>query len=83
MSPPEPNFLKMMQQMTQLIGQLTQAVSPMENLRVPEFETPSMKEPDSFHGTQAHKLREFIQYYQLIFHNYPENSFSDRKKVLY
>ncbi|MBW0499666.1 hypothetical protein O181_039381 [Austropuccinia psidii MF-1] len=49
----EPNFLKIMEKMTQ------------------------------FMGTQAHKLRGFIQSCQLIFHNDPENLFSDRKKVLY
>ncbi|MBW0486958.1 hypothetical protein O181_026673 [Austropuccinia psidii MF-1] len=42
-----------------------------------------MKAPDSFDGTQAHKLRGFFQSCQLIFHNDPENFFSDRKKVLY
>ncbi|MBW0521891.1 hypothetical protein O181_061606 [Austropuccinia psidii MF-1] len=42
-----------------------------------------MKAPDSFDGTQAHKLRGVIQSCQLIFHNDPANSFSDRKKVLY
>ncbi|MBW0589836.1 hypothetical protein O181_129551 [Austropuccinia psidii MF-1] len=42
-----------------------------------------MKAPDSFDGTKAYKLRGFIQSCQLIFHNDPENFFSDRKKVLY
>ncbi|MBW0545600.1 hypothetical protein O181_085315 [Austropuccinia psidii MF-1] len=42
-----------------------------------------MKAPDSFGGTKAHKLRGFIQYFQLVFHNDPANPFSDRKKVLY
>ncbi|MBW0497778.1 hypothetical protein O181_037493 [Austropuccinia psidii MF-1] len=42
-----------------------------------------MKAPDYFDGTQAHKLRVFIQSCQLIFHNDAENFFSDRKKVLY
>ncbi|MBW0509446.1 hypothetical protein O181_049161 [Austropuccinia psidii MF-1] len=42
-----------------------------------------MKAPDSFDGTQAHKFRGSIQSCQLIFHNDPENFFSDRKKVLY
>ncbi|MBW0578899.1 hypothetical protein O181_118614 [Austropuccinia psidii MF-1] len=79
----EPNFLKMMEQMTQFMGQLTQAVSPRDNSKAPTFKTPSMKAPDSFDGTQAHKLRGFIQSCQLIFHNDPENFFSDRKKVLY
>ncbi|MBW0533352.1 hypothetical protein O181_073067 [Austropuccinia psidii MF-1] len=31
----EPNFLKMMEQMTQLMGQLTQYVSPRDNSRAP------------------------------------------------
>ncbi|MBW0488569.1 hypothetical protein O181_028284 [Austropuccinia psidii MF-1] len=42
-----------------------------------------MKVPDSFDGTKAYKLRGFIQSCQLIFHNYPANFFSDRKKVFY
>ncbi|MBW0522290.1 hypothetical protein O181_062005 [Austropuccinia psidii MF-1] len=42
-----------------------------------------MKAPDSSDGTKAYKLQGFIQYCQLIFHNDPENSFSDRKKVFY
>ncbi|MBW0579125.1 hypothetical protein O181_118840, partial [Austropuccinia psidii MF-1] len=42
-----------------------------------------MKAPDSFDGTQAHKLRGFIQSCQLIFHNDPASFCSDRKKVLY
>ncbi|MBW0505030.1 hypothetical protein O181_044745 [Austropuccinia psidii MF-1] len=42
-----------------------------------------MKAHDSFDGTQAHKLRGFIQSSQLIFHNDTPNFFSDRKKVLY
>ncbi|MBW0483052.1 hypothetical protein O181_022767 [Austropuccinia psidii MF-1] len=79
----EPNFLKMMEQMTQLMGQLTQAVTPRDNSKAPPFKTPSMKAPDSFDGTQVHKLRGFIQTCQLIFHNGPENFFSDSKKVLY
>ncbi|MBW0473943.1 hypothetical protein O181_013658 [Austropuccinia psidii MF-1] len=57
----EPNFLKMMKKMTQFMGQLTQAGSPRENSRAPEFKTPSMKAPYPFDGTQAHKLRGFIQ----------------------
>ncbi|MBW0478460.1 hypothetical protein O181_018175 [Austropuccinia psidii MF-1] len=79
----EPNFLKMMEQMTQFMGQLTQAISPRDNSKAPELNTPSMKAPDSFDGTQAHKLRGFIQSCQLIFHNDPANFISDRKKVLY
>ncbi|MBW0522771.1 hypothetical protein O181_062486 [Austropuccinia psidii MF-1] len=79
----EPNFLKMMEQMTQFMGQLAQAVAPRDNSKAPAFKTPSMKAPDSFDGTQAHKLRGFIQSCQLIFHNDPANFFSERKKVLY
>ncbi|MBW0470141.1 hypothetical protein O181_009856 [Austropuccinia psidii MF-1] len=65
------------------MGQLTQAVAPRDNSNAPAFKTPSMKAPDSFDCTQAHKLRVFIQSCQLIFHNDPANFFSDRKKVLY
>ncbi|MBW0528680.1 hypothetical protein O181_068395 [Austropuccinia psidii MF-1] len=79
----EPNFLKMMEQMTQFMGQLTQAVSPRDTSRASEFKTPSMKAPDYFDGTKAYKLRGFIQSCKLIFHNYPAKFFSDRKKVLY
>ncbi|MBW0587905.1 hypothetical protein O181_127620 [Austropuccinia psidii MF-1] len=56
----EPNFLKMMEQMTQFMGQLTQAVAPRDTSKVPAFKTPSMKAPDSFDGTKAHKLKGFI-----------------------
>ncbi|MBW0477248.1 hypothetical protein O181_016963 [Austropuccinia psidii MF-1] len=79
----EPNFLKMMEQITQFMGQPTQAVSPRDHPRAPEFKTPTMKSPDSLDGTQSHKLRGFIQSCQLIFHNDPENFFSEREKVLY
>ncbi|MBW0574913.1 hypothetical protein O181_114628 [Austropuccinia psidii MF-1] len=79
----EPNFLNIMEQMTQFMGKLTQEVSPRDNFKAPAFKTPSMKAPDSFDGTQAHKLRGLSQSCQLIFHNDAENFFSDRKKVLY
>ncbi|MBW0537521.1 hypothetical protein O181_077236, partial [Austropuccinia psidii MF-1] len=79
----EPSLLKMMEQMTQFMGQLTQAVTPGDNSKAPAFNTPSMKEPNSFDGTQAHKLKGSIQSCQLIFHNDPANFFSDRKKFLY
>ncbi|MBW0470460.1 hypothetical protein O181_010175 [Austropuccinia psidii MF-1] len=78
----EPNFLKMMEKMTQFMGQLTQEVSPRDNFKCLALKTPSMKASDSFYGTQAHQLRGFIQSCQLIFHNDPENFFSYRKKVL-
>ncbi|MBW0479643.1 hypothetical protein O181_019358 [Austropuccinia psidii MF-1] len=57
----EPNFLKMMEQMTQFMGKLTQVVAPTDKAKAPAFKTPSMNAPDSFNGTQAHKLRGFIQ----------------------
>ncbi|MBW0554707.1 hypothetical protein O181_094422 [Austropuccinia psidii MF-1] len=79
----EPNFLKMLENMTQFMGKLTQAVDPRDTSKAPAFKTPSMKEPDSFYGTKAYKLRGFIQYCLLIFHNDPANFFSDRKKVWY
>ncbi|MBW0560523.1 hypothetical protein O181_100238 [Austropuccinia psidii MF-1] len=55
----------------------------MDNSNAPAFKTPSMKAPDSFDGTQAHKLRGFIQSCQFVFHNDPVDFFSDRKKALY
>ncbi|MBW0580694.1 hypothetical protein O181_120409 [Austropuccinia psidii MF-1] len=79
----EQSLLKMMEQMTQFMGQLTQALTPRDNYKAPAFKTPSTKVPDSFDGTKAHKLRGFIQSCQLIFHNDPANVFSYRKKVLY
>ncbi|MBW0531007.1 hypothetical protein O181_070722 [Austropuccinia psidii MF-1] len=79
----ESNFLKMMEQMTQFMGQLTQAVSPRDTSKAPAFKTPSMKAPDYFDGTKDYKLRGLIQSCQLIFHNDQANFFSDRKKVLY
>ncbi|MBW0568098.1 hypothetical protein O181_107813 [Austropuccinia psidii MF-1] len=79
----EPNFLKMMEQLTQFMGQLPQAVAPRDTSKAPELKTPSIKAPDSFDGTKAYKLRGLIQSCQLIFHNDLANFFSDRKKVLY
>ncbi|MBW0495722.1 hypothetical protein O181_035437 [Austropuccinia psidii MF-1] len=78
----EPNFLNIMEKMTQFLGQITQEVSLRDNSRATAFKTPLMRAPDSFDGTQAHKVRGFIQYCQLILHNDPEIFFSDRKKVL-
>ncbi|MBW0490723.1 hypothetical protein O181_030438 [Austropuccinia psidii MF-1] len=73
----------MMEQMTQFMGQLTQAVAPRDTLKAPSFKTTSMKVPDSFDGTKAYKLRGFIQSCQLIFSDDPANFFYDRKKALY
>ncbi|MBW0553510.1 hypothetical protein O181_093225 [Austropuccinia psidii MF-1] len=79
----DPSLLKIMEKMATIMGHLSQAAAPRSNYKAPAFKTPSMKAPDSFDGTQACKLRQFIQSCQLIFHNDPENFFSDRKKVLY
>ncbi|MBW0549341.1 hypothetical protein O181_089056, partial [Austropuccinia psidii MF-1] len=65
----EPNFLKMLEKMTQLMQHPTQAVIPRKILKAPEFKTPSIKAPDSFDGAKSNKLRGFIQSCQLIFHN--------------
>ncbi|MBW0530371.1 hypothetical protein O181_070086 [Austropuccinia psidii MF-1] len=78
-----PNFLKMMEKMTQFMGKLTQAVAPRDNSKTPGFKTPSIKAPYCFNDTQAHRLRGYIQSFQFIFHNDPPNFFSERKKVLY
>ncbi|MBW0589396.1 hypothetical protein O181_129111 [Austropuccinia psidii MF-1] len=72
-----------MQQMDTIMGQLSQAEATRDNSKAPESKTPSMKAPDPFDGTQAHKLRVFIQYFQMIFHINPANFFSDMKKFLY
>ncbi|MBW0525287.1 hypothetical protein O181_065002 [Austropuccinia psidii MF-1] len=77
----EPNSLKIMEHMAQFMRQLTQEVAPRDNFKAPAFKNPSMKAPECFDGTQAHKLSGFIQYGQLIFHNDPANLFSDRQKV--
>ncbi|MBW0483998.1 hypothetical protein O181_023713 [Austropuccinia psidii MF-1] len=69
----EPSLLMMMEQMTQFMRQLTQAVTPRDNCKAPASKTPAIKAPYSFDGTQAHKLRVFIQSCQLVFHNDPEN----------
>ncbi|MBW0581775.1 hypothetical protein O181_121490, partial [Austropuccinia psidii MF-1] len=55
------SLLKIMEQMATIMGQLSQAAAPRDNPKAPAFKTPSMKAPDSFDGTQAHKLRGFIQ----------------------
>ncbi|MBW0522765.1 hypothetical protein O181_062480 [Austropuccinia psidii MF-1] len=78
----EPSLLEIMQKMTQIMANL-HATSSSESSRPPAFKTPSMKAPECFDGTQPFRVRSFIQYFQLIFHNDPENFSQDRKKVLY
>ncbi|MBW0473684.1 hypothetical protein O181_013399 [Austropuccinia psidii MF-1] len=77
------NLLKVMEEMATIMGQISQEASLRKNSKAPAFKTPSMKAPDTFDGTQAHKLRGFIQSWQLIFHTDTANLFSERKKVLY
>ncbi|MBW0524285.1 hypothetical protein O181_064000 [Austropuccinia psidii MF-1] len=62
---------------------ISQEAAPRDNSQSPELKTLSMKAPDPFDSTKAHELRGFIQSCQLIFHNDPENFFSDRKKGMY
>ncbi|MBW0519609.1 hypothetical protein O181_059324 [Austropuccinia psidii MF-1] len=71
-----------MQQMTQVIENI-QAASSSEASRAPAFKTPSMKAPECFDGTKPFKVRSFIQYCQLCFHNDPGNFSQDRNKGLY
>ncbi|MBW0474926.1 hypothetical protein O181_014641 [Austropuccinia psidii MF-1] len=56
----EPNFLKMLEQMTQFMGKLTQAVAPREKSKATKFKIPLMKAPYPFDGIQAHKMRGVI-----------------------
>ncbi|MBW0481121.1 hypothetical protein O181_020836 [Austropuccinia psidii MF-1] len=66
-----------------MLAQLTQAAAPRDTLSAPAFKSTSIKAHDSFDATQAHKLSGYIQYCQLIFHNYTESLFSDLEKVFY
>ncbi|MBW0587676.1 hypothetical protein O181_127391 [Austropuccinia psidii MF-1] len=52
----EPSLLAIMQQMNQIIANL-QPASSSEASRPPAFNTPSMKAPGCFHGTQPFKVR--------------------------
>ncbi|MBW0475579.1 hypothetical protein O181_015294 [Austropuccinia psidii MF-1] len=71
-----------MQKMTQIMANF-QGASVSESSRPPAFKTPSMKAQECFDGTQTFKIRGFIQYFQLIFHNDPPEFSQERKKVLY
>ncbi|MBW0474962.1 hypothetical protein O181_014677 [Austropuccinia psidii MF-1] len=78
----EPSLLAIMQKMTWMMANLQEA-SSSEASRPPAFKTPSMKALECFDGTQPFKVRSFVQYCPLIFHNDPANFSQDRKKVLY
>ncbi|MBW0479751.1 hypothetical protein O181_019466 [Austropuccinia psidii MF-1] len=49
----EPSLLNIMEQMTQLMGKLTQAVTPRDNSKATASKTPSMKAPGYVDGTKA------------------------------
>ncbi|MBW0581494.1 hypothetical protein O181_121209 [Austropuccinia psidii MF-1] len=78
----QPSLLAIMQQMTQIMASLQEGSSSGSS-RPPAFNTPPMKAPECFEGTQPFKVRSFLQSCQLIFHNDPANFSQDRKKVLY
>ncbi|MBW0532329.1 hypothetical protein O181_072044 [Austropuccinia psidii MF-1] len=78
----EPSLLAIMQQMTQIMANLQEASSSDSSTPL-ACKTPSMKEPECFDGTQPFKVRSFIQYCKLIFHNDWANLSQHRKKVLY
>ncbi|MBW0503086.1 hypothetical protein O181_042801, partial [Austropuccinia psidii MF-1] len=67
--------------MTQIMANLQAASS--ESSRPPAFKTTSIKAQQCFDGTQPLNVRSFIQSCQLMFHNDPQNSSQDRKKVIY
>ncbi|MBW0466625.1 hypothetical protein O181_006340 [Austropuccinia psidii MF-1] len=71
-----------MQQMNQIMANL-QAASSSEASRPLAFNNPSMKAPEFFDWTHPFKVRSFIQFFQLIFHNDLENFSQDGKKFLY
>ncbi|MBW0464956.1 hypothetical protein O181_004671 [Austropuccinia psidii MF-1] len=71
-----------MQQMTLSMANL-QAASSSASSRPQDFKTPSMKAPECFDGTQPYKVRSFIQYFQIIFHNDLANFPQERKKAVY
>ncbi|MBW0591243.1 hypothetical protein O181_130958, partial [Austropuccinia psidii MF-1] len=75
----EPSLLAIMQQMSEIMANL-QAASSYDSSRPPSFNSPSIKAPECFDGTQPFKVRSFIQSCQLIFHNDLANFSQDRKK---
>ncbi|MBW0565052.1 hypothetical protein O181_104767 [Austropuccinia psidii MF-1] len=78
----EPSILAIMQKMTHIMANLQKA-SSSEASRPLAFKTKSMKAPKCFYGTQPFKVRSFIQYCKLMFHNDPANFCKDRKKFVY
>ncbi|MBW0476359.1 hypothetical protein O181_016074 [Austropuccinia psidii MF-1] len=78
----EPSLLAIMQQMTQIMAHI-QANSSSEASRPQPFNTLSMKAPEFFDGTQPSKVRSFIQFFELIFHNDLANFSQYSKRFLY
>ncbi|MBW0548951.1 hypothetical protein O181_088666 [Austropuccinia psidii MF-1] len=78
----EPSLLALRQQITHIMAKLKSSSSSVAS-RPQSFKTPSIKEPDCFYGTQTFKVRSFIQYCQIIFHNDKANLSEERKKVPY
>ncbi|MBW0538292.1 hypothetical protein O181_078007 [Austropuccinia psidii MF-1] len=78
----EPSLLDIKKQMIQIMANI-QADLSSESSRPPAFKTPSIEAPKCSDGYQPFKVRSFIQYCQLIFHNYKGSFSNDRKKVLY
>ncbi|MBW0533242.1 hypothetical protein O181_072957 [Austropuccinia psidii MF-1] len=78
----KPSLLDIMQKVTQIMANI-QASSSSEASIPPAFKTPSIKETDFLDGTKPFKVRSFIQYCHIIFHNDKGNFCKDRKKVLY
>ncbi|MBW0464517.1 hypothetical protein O181_004232 [Austropuccinia psidii MF-1] len=64
----EPSLFTIIQQMSHIMGNI-QPSSSSEASRPPAFNSPSMKEPDFFDGTQPFRVRSFIQSFQPMFHN--------------
>ncbi|MBW0481930.1 hypothetical protein O181_021645 [Austropuccinia psidii MF-1] len=78
----DPSLLAIMQKMTEMMANIQEASSSKASRRR-AFKTPSMKAPEWFDGPQPFKVKIFVQYFQLILHNYPANFSQDRKKALY
>ncbi|MBW0524876.1 hypothetical protein O181_064591 [Austropuccinia psidii MF-1] len=76
----EPSLLAIIQQRIQIMANI-QTASSSESSRPPALETPSMKAPECFYGTQPFKVTSFIQSCQLIFHNDPEKLLSRQKEI--
>ncbi|MBW0515279.1 hypothetical protein O181_054994 [Austropuccinia psidii MF-1] len=57
----DPSLLKIREKVATIMRQLSQEAAPRDNSKAPAFKNLSMKAPDFFDGTQAHKLRGYIK----------------------